>query len=125
MQPEDENHQLENLHYRVGQVHSANTTVKFRVPLVNPFFAQLYSVLLGLLFTFKQLALDSMNLNQRYMAKTETIAGLPAAENYRNYRKKQPSTKKLTGELRSSLAQIETLEQALLGQTQIDLSIQA
>jgi hypothetical protein len=52
-------------HYRVGQVHSANTTVKFRLLLINPFFAQLYSMLLGLLFSFEQLALDSLNLDDR------------------------------------------------------------
>ena len=33
--------------------------------MINPFLALLYSVLLGLLFTFIQRALDSMNLNQR------------------------------------------------------------
>jgi len=33
--------------------------------MINPFLAQLYSVLLGLLFTLIQRALDSMNLNQR------------------------------------------------------------
>jgi hypothetical protein len=53
------------LYYRVGQVHSANTTVKFRLLLINPFFAQLYSMLLGLLFSFEQLALDSLNLDDR------------------------------------------------------------
>ena len=55
---------LRKLYYR-GQVHSANTTVKFRLLLINPFFAQLYSMLLGLLFSFEQLALDSLNLDDR------------------------------------------------------------
>jgi hypothetical protein len=40
-------------------------TVKFGFLLINPFFAQLYSMLLGLLFSFAQLALDSLNLNDR------------------------------------------------------------
>jgi hypothetical protein len=53
------------LYYRVGQVHSANMTVKFRLLLIKPFFAQLYSMLLGLLFSFEQLALDSLNLDDR------------------------------------------------------------
>ncbi len=55
----------ENCNYRVGQVHLANTTVEFRLLLSNPFFAQPYSMLLGLLFTFEQLALDSLNLDDR------------------------------------------------------------
>ena len=55
----------ENWHYRVGRVHSANSTVKFRLLLINRFFAQLYSMLLGLLFSFEQLAFDSVNLNER------------------------------------------------------------
>ena len=55
----------ENCHYRFGQVHSANTTVKFSLLLINPFLAQLYSMLLGLLFSFEQLALDSLILDDR------------------------------------------------------------
>jgi hypothetical protein len=51
------------LYHRVGQVHSANTTVKFRLLLINPFFAQFYSMLLRQLFCFKQLALDSLMLD--------------------------------------------------------------
>jgi hypothetical protein len=40
-------------------------TVKFGFLLINPFFAQLYSMLLGLLFSFAQLALYSLNLDYR------------------------------------------------------------
>src|SRR5215475_10612562 len=40
-QPGRKNRRLEKLNHRVGQVHSANTTVKFGLLLINPFFAQL------------------------------------------------------------------------------------
>jgi hypothetical protein len=56
---------LSSAAHRVGQVHSANTTVKFRLLLINPFFAQFYSMLLGLLFSFEHLTLDSLNLDDR------------------------------------------------------------
>ena len=48
-----------------GLVRLANTTVKIRVLLISPFFAQLYSMLLGLLLSFEQFALDSLNLDDR------------------------------------------------------------
>jgi len=48
-----------------GLVRLANTTVKFGFLLISPFFAQLYSMLLGLRFSFEQLALDPLNLDDR------------------------------------------------------------
>src|SRR5215475_9635193 len=48
-----------------GLVRLANTTIKFGILLISPFFAQLYSMLLGLLLNFEQLALDSLNLDDR------------------------------------------------------------
>jgi hypothetical protein len=61
----DRKQQLEKLYYQIGQVYSANMTLKFRLLPINPFFAQPYSMLLGLLFSFDQLALDSLNLDDR------------------------------------------------------------
>src|SRR5262249_54788525 len=34
--------------------------------LINPFFAQFHSVVFGLLFTFEQSALESLNLDNRF-----------------------------------------------------------
>ena len=48
-----------------GLVRLANTTIKFGFLRISPFFAQLYSMLLGLLLSFEQFALDSPNLDDR------------------------------------------------------------
>jgi hypothetical protein len=62
---DEENRQLEKLHDRVSQVHSANTTVKFRLPLINPVFAQLETVLLCCFLAVKDRTLDAFDFYNR------------------------------------------------------------
>jgi len=52
--------------FEIGFLEPGNNRIASDSELfVNPFLAHLYSMLLSLLFTFEQLALDSLNLDDR------------------------------------------------------------